>query len=185
MFQFTCATSAVRYRFDSLHDKIITKINFNNYEIDTLIDLYQKLFKTLEIINNYFTNQLILTLAFTLIHPILNFYEMVRMSLLDSDYKFYSLLENLEILFRLMVTVVPLISSAVKTVSSAKKMFEIGYEIITQEKILTHASKAKFNEFLMLKSRSKIYLGTAFYDIDWKLLFNVRIFLKQYFNIFL
>ena len=59
IFQFLCLTSNVRDRLKLVHVKISSKRILTNFEVDLVTEIYEKLFRALELINRNCTTQLV------------------------------------------------------------------------------------------------------------------------------
>lgn len=59
IFQFSGFAISVRDRMNLLHQKILSLKNLTNFEVALIIELYEKLFKSLDLVNMNCTTQLI------------------------------------------------------------------------------------------------------------------------------
>jgi hypothetical protein len=172
-FQFACAAICIRDRFNLLHNKMRSMSNFNSYEIGLVIDLYRKLFNVINLVNAHLSFQLIPAIGYMLMSTFFTLYGMARLFFVNSSFKYLFLwCEVLNITVDTAV-LVNLIYCSVTAVESAEKFFDIAYEVKSDLHIQNRESEVRFFNFVKFIKGKKIRLGTAFFDIDWKLLFSV------------
>ncbi|KAG5671199.1 hypothetical protein PVAND_001410 [Polypedilum vanderplanki] len=170
ILQFSSAAIAVRDRVKSLHNKISKKSCLHNYEIDLIIEIYEKLFDTLTLINDNLAFQIIPIIAYILIATVLTLYNITRLFLLESILKFVFLLPNFFWISSHAALFIILIHSSVSTMKVIDKIYKIAYEIVKSQKAFNVASEKQFSKFVKLVRRNNFKLRTAFFDIDLKLL---------------
>jgi hypothetical protein len=173
VFQHVCATICIRDRFRAVHEKVSSKRVLNSYEVDLIIELYKSLFHSMTQMNNHMSFQLIPILAYFMLCVTFTLYALVRLFLVNSSLKYFYMLPqvvSISMHFGIITTLIYCASSAVE---SAERTFDVGYEIKSEMKILNTESKVQLDEFLKLIKGKQIPLRTAFFNIDWKLLFSV------------
>ncbi|KAG5670826.1 hypothetical protein PVAND_001061 [Polypedilum vanderplanki] len=172
-FQFLCAAIAIRDRFNSVHEKVLSTRNFNNYEINLIIDLYKRLFNLINLVNSHVSFQLIPVVAYILMSNTLTFYSMFRLFVTNSVYKYLFLGSELVIIGSNSLILITLIHCSVTAVESAERFFDVAYEIKSELKIQNHEDETKFLDFVnLMKGKGKLRFKTAFFDVNWKLLFK-------------
>ncbi|KAG5670827.1 hypothetical protein PVAND_001062 [Polypedilum vanderplanki] len=172
IFQFSCATIAIRDRFNLLHEKVSSTSNFNNYEINFIIDLYKRLFNLINLVNSYLSFQLIPVIAYTLMSTTFTFYGTFRLFATDSDFKYIFLGSEFVNITSNLLILLTLIHCSVTAIESAERFFDIAYEIKSELKISNRETQIEFMDFVKFMKGKKIRLGTVFFDVDWKLLFS-------------
>ncbi|KAG5670828.1 hypothetical protein PVAND_001063 [Polypedilum vanderplanki] len=169
VFQFMCAAVAVRDRFRNLNDKILSLHFLNNFEVKLMIELYEKLFNSFELINSNLSFQLIPIIGYLLISIIFTIYTIVLRFTHFSFVSFGLLIPHSIWIIAHTLIIVKLIHASVTAVDAAKRIFNVEYEISKYEKIFDKYSKQQFYKFVKLIKSNNVRLGTALFDIDWKL----------------
>lgn len=172
IYEFTSATMACYERFKMINEKIIKNPN----EIQWNIQLYQKLLKIMERINEVISPILIPIVLWLLITQTFMVYTVVRL-LLKSNTKsnrIYMIFLNVMWSFVFVYLIAVPCYAAECAYKEGMKFKEICYEILCSKRIANNISK-DLKLFVKSINQSKLQLQTIFFNIDWKLWFQVRI----------
>ena len=175
IIQFSSAAIALKTRFAILRETFLTKKILNDKEVYGFIELHEKLFKCIEMINNNITVQLISTFGYLATSVTLSAYNLVRSYLKDVSMKFILTASNGVWLGLETYLLIIGISSGSSSTSEAQSFHDTGYKILRDRKILSFYCKEDFKEFLESKRSSNFHFVSAFFDIDWRLLLSVSI----------
>lgn len=170
-FQFSCAAIAVRDRFLMINEKLSRKNFLTYYEMQIYIELYQKLLRIIEHINDYLTHPLIPVFTVFLILETFMTYTVVRLLLNAADQKFM-------IALNCMWSSIYFYLSGVAATSSERVFKEglqfknICYEVLCFKGASIESSRT-LKIFLTSITDSRLQLRTVFFDINWKLLLEM------------
>lgn len=175
VLQFSCAAIAVRDRFKMIHNKLLAKKSLNADEVGEIIEIYEKLFKCIKMINKYLTLQLIPLLAIALTNFTLSIYTVVRAFLNNSPMKIVYVPTNClwEVSESCLLTF--LVHSSTSTSSVAEKTKTVGYKILQDFRFSDERSREKFERFIKSITKSSYELKSAIFVVDWNLLFSVSL----------
>lgn len=182
IFQFTSAAISCRDRINAINGRIIIKSHQSSLEIRLCVELYRKIFLIIREVNMHLTMPLIPIFTFLFVAITFEFYAVVRAMYKNSEIKtfiainasFWSFIE----LYPMIVT----IYVAESTIESVEIIKKIGYEILCTQRIFDPQTEKIFDYFLKSIDKSKLRLKTMFYNLDWKLFFQV--IFKLYNDIF-
>lgn len=175
IIQFSSAAIAVRDRFAILRETFIDKKIFDDKEVCSFIELHEKLFICIKMINNYLTVQLISKFGFLVSSITFSAYSLVRNYLQDVTMKFILTASNgIWSAFEAYVLIIG-ISSGSSSSNEIEGFHNTGYEILRNREILSFRSKKNLKLFLDSKGRSSSYFVSAFFDINWRLFLSVSI----------
>ena len=175
IIQFSSAAIAVRDRFAILQETFLDQKILNVKEVYGFIELHEKLFKCIKMINNHLTVQIIPSFGYLASSATFSAYNLVRSFLKDVSMKSILTVSNGTWLALEGYVLIIGISSGSSSSSEAESFHDTGYEILRDRKILNCQCKEDFKEFLESKRRSNFHLVSAFFDIDWRLLLSVSI----------
>ena len=77
VFQFSYFVIGLKDRLNLIHDKITLKRILTNFEVDVVVDLYEKIIKILDIVNENCTTQLIPIFGYLLLNMTFSVYGVV------------------------------------------------------------------------------------------------------------
>lgn len=175
IIQFSSAAISVRERFAILRETFLDKKILNEKEVYGLIELHEKLFKCLKMINKHLTVQLIPTFGYLVSSATFSAYSLARSFLKDVSMKFILTASNgLWLVLEAHVLIIG-ISSGSSSSGEAELFHDTGYQILRNRKILSFQCKEDYKEFLDSKRRLNFRFVSAFFDIDWRLLLSVSI----------
>lgn len=171
--QFVCASSACQERFLILKKEISKNLTLGPVEVQNYIELCNKLLKILHRINKYLTTPMILIFLSMLIDVTFEFYDILR--------AIYSKVNSPEIVIYngilwAMVEVYPFIITiyfSEKTWKAVEDFKKVGNEILFYQKIQNVHSETAFDCLMRFMKREKFIGHTIFFNLDWKLLFEV------------
>jgi hypothetical protein len=171
IFEFSSAAMACCERFRIINERI----NKNANEIQWIIQLYQKLLKVLEHINEKISPLLIPLMLWLLITQTFMIYTVVRLLLKTStkSNRFHMIFLNILYSFVYVYLIAVPCYAAECAYKEGMKFKEICYEILCSKKISNIAAK-DLKLYVDSINESKLQLQTFFFNIDWKLWFQVR-----------
>jgi len=79
VFQFLYLTTNIRDRLKVVHDKISSKRILTNFEVDLVTEIYEKLFKALDLVNRNCTTQLVPAIGYVFLSVTFCLYGLVGM----------------------------------------------------------------------------------------------------------
>lgn len=171
IFQFICPAIAVRERFEILKGrKMKTKS-----DVHLTLDIYEKLFECVMLINENLTNQLIYVFELILITVTFEFHNVVATLLNESSVNFIPLTPSLAWIFFYLCYVIIAVHPASNAASVFKQFNSIEYQILKILRYSDQTSYQFYKAFLKYINGYKRKFETIFFDIDWRLLFGVRI----------
>lgn len=171
IFQFACAAIACRDRFLMINEKLSRKIFFTYYEMQAYIELYQKLLKIMEHINEYLAPPLIPVFTMFLVLETFMTYTVVRL-LLHSGNQHFMIAMNLmwsSIYYYLSMIAMHSSESAYK---EGFRFKNICYEILCFKGASIESTRT-LKMFLASITHSRLQLRTIFFDINWMLLLEM------------
>jgi len=175
IIQFSSVAIAVRDRFAILRETFLDKKILDEKEVYGFIELHEKLFNCIKMINKHLTVQLISTFGYLASSITVLAYNLVRSYLKNVAMRFILTVSNgLWVVIEAYVLIIG-ISSGSSSSAEVESLHDTGYEIIKSRKILSYQCKDDFKEFLQSKRRSNCHFVSAFFDINWRLLLSVRI----------
>ncbi|XP_070508933.1 uncharacterized protein [Chironomus tepperi] len=175
ILQFSGFVISLRDRMNMLHLKVSSMRNLTNFEVMLIIELYEKLFKSLDLVNRNCTTLLIPITLNLLMNVTFSMYAFGR--IVYSDFGVYStslILLNISVwLIEHAVLTIFLINSAASTQEAIEHLQVIGYETSRHQKITNYETRKIFKGFLRYIKSSNFRLRTLFFNIDWALLFTL------------
>lgn len=182
VLQFSFAAICIRDRFRVIHTKVYSMTSLNSFEVDIVLEIYEKLFKAIKKVNKHLTAHLIVIFGYTLISATFSIYTMVHAYLQNSELIYvYFFGEGLWLLFETILMIAPVRASTLNTIMT-QKTEEVAYKTIQKTRFQNKESRSKFKEFSNYIARMKCQLHTAIFNIDWNLLFKVSKFLMTSLN---
>lgn len=169
IFQFACPVIAIRERFDLLHARRF----HNKFELNLILDVYEKLFQCIDLINSNLTMQLIYMFGLFLGLTIFYIHDIVVVFHNLDRGEFLVLAFDVPWMLLYLFLWIIVIHSAVSTTSSFNKFNSIEYQILCDVKLLDNESFHFIKAYLRHIRGYKSTFETIFFDIDWRLLFGV------------
>lgn len=171
VYQFVCATIGLRDRIDLITNRISIKYRLSSFEVFNYIILYQKLFKISEDTQKYLTMQVLPILAGVFINLVFQSYLILRAMLRAGELTFVvaGLVWSVVYTFPLFI----IINASESFSESLKTTKSVCHEILWSQRILDVHSRKAFSHFLKSMKISDLKMKTIFFDLDWKLIFQV------------
>jgi hypothetical protein len=171
VYQFVCATIGLRDRIDLITNRISIKYRLSSFEVLNYIILYQKLFKISEDIQNYLTMQVLPIIAGVFINLVFQSYLILRAMFRESELTFVvaGLVWSVVYTFPLFI----IINASESFSQSLRSTKNVCHEILWSGRILDVQSREPFSNFLRSMKVSDLKMKTVFFDLDWKLIFQV------------
>ncbi|KAL7025301.1 hypothetical protein ACKWTF_013440 [Chironomus riparius] len=168
IFQFACPVVAIRDRFCLVFQKKHTKM----IEIYMTLEIYEKLFECIDLINNNLTFPLIHMFGFLLVSIIFEIHNFILVFHLQAHVNFLILSPNVLWMFLCLHLWIVVIYSSVSTMTSFNKINSIEYQILKDMKSLEPNTFRFIKAYLTHIRGIRKSFETLFFDIDWRLLFG-------------
>lgn len=187
IFQFSFATLAIKSRFSLLNDNL--RFTYQNSSMMhsakkydehlpiIITDLYSQLCDGIDLVNDSFTFQLIPFMVYYLTSNIFSIYGSIREVYYETSFKYYAFGLNIWwiIVSSGMISIV--LYSASTTTRCALKTPIIVSSIVKSYRWRNSQNSQciidVFNTFLVETHHRNMFFESAFFRIDWKLLFSV------------
>lgn len=176
VMQFSCAAIAIRDRLHSLRKAISSRKFLCENEVYCIIGLYEKLFMSMQLVNQYLTVQIIPMFGYQISSLTFSMYSIVRSYLKNVSMKYILTISNgCWVVVETYVLIIAMISGS-STSEEAERIHDVGYEILKNRKVLSPICKEDFRNFVDSKRHSSCTLHSKFFDINWRLMFSVSIY---------
>ncbi|CAH1727181.1 unnamed protein product [Chironomus riparius] len=168
VFQFVCPVIAIRERFNLIYKRRF----YSKFEVNLILDVYEKLFQLIELINNNLTMPIIYMFGLFLGLMIFDFHDIVVV-LHHEDRGFFMVMAfDGPWMFLYLLLWIFTIHSSVSVSSSFVNFNSIEYQILSDLKSLDNESFDLIKAYLKHIRGYKSTFETIFFDIDWRLLFG-------------
>lgn len=172
--QYICASYACRERLLTVKRKLSFRSQLNSQEVREYVELSMALFQILRKINKYLTFPLIIIFLCLLLDFTFEFYGVAREFFVSSfntfiigyNGSFWCLLEIYPIIMTIYFS-----ESTWKAVEGIK---DVGCSILCDQRIFDFKTERSFNYFIKSIKKQKLQGSTIFFQLDWKLLFQVK-----------
>lgn len=179
-FQFAFAAVAVKDRLKILNLKMNSLKNIDENTTNLMIELYQKLFDQMDLINSSFTFQLILMFGYILPSTMFSSYNILRLLSRDSDLKCVLMFTNsIWISAHTFILTVPVYAGHTTT-EIAEKVPQIVCRLIQNRSTQNDQIRSNLKMFLRAANCRQINLRTVFFKLNWELIFKVTNKNKNY-----
>lgn len=140
------------------------------------VNLFTDIFKVLRRINEYLTFPLIFIFFTLLFDFTFEFYGILRVFFKQSPHFSLAVFNGVMWCTYEIFPIILTIYCAELTWKVIESIKEIGTEILCQGKILDYNSERSFDYFVRAIDKPRLQASTAFFYIDWKLLFEVLLY---------
>lgn len=172
--QFILAILACRERLILIKKGLAKKSFLNPVEVQMYVDILSEIFKILKRINEYLTFPLILAFFALLLDFTFEFYGILRIFYKNTPYFSLALFNGVMWCVYEIYPVILTIYCAESTWRVIEDIKNIGMEFLYKGKILDFNSERIFEYFFRSINKPKLQASTAFFNIEWKLLFEVE-----------
>lgn len=174
VLQFISATIACRDRLQMISEKISFRFHLSVAETKIYIELSRKIFTVIKNINKFLTFPLIICFLLLLVAITFEFYGVMRMLYKNTD---ATLLLSLSGTIWTLIEIYPIFITIYFSEScwmAIDEIKETGYEILCHHRIFEPNAEKIFNYFVRSIEKQNLKLKTIFFDLDWKLFFEVN-----------
>jgi hypothetical protein len=173
VLQFEFVVGAISERFSMMNEKILSKCSLNSFQVDYAIEIYDKLFHAIKLINENLTVQLISTFGYSLIEILFSSYCIVREHVQDTSVKyFFSFPSVMWVLGQLFLLTTAIIAS-MSAMAAARNTKNVAYDALQNSAAVDARSRERLERFMNSIDQSKCQLQSAIFTIDWNLLLSV------------
>lgn len=175
VFQFVCGVIALRDRFNLITYRMSIKYRLSSFEILNYVELYKKLIKIALLIQRHLTMQLLPVFFFSFVNLNFGLYSIARsfVSVNGSKEGKLQIIADSIWIFVFIFPMVAVVQASESTQEAFEDVKNVGYEILSTQRVLNTEPKEAFTYFLKLMKLSKLRMQTIFFDLDWKLIFKV------------
>lgn len=174
IFQFCGIAFACHERFCAINERTRMRYRPTSFEVVSCVEMYKNLTIIIQKIKDDLMQPMILIVAFLMMSTTLNVYQLVRLSMITIDMKAFMLIINLFWAFIYFYLLVIAIYASEITFKEGELFIDWGKEILWSKNFFNGAMKKDFKFFLATFDKTKLKFQTIFFDLDWKLLFQVR-----------